>query len=275
LPGSAPPLSVIIVNTNTRDWLRACLVSLQEQKIYNRIEVIVVDNASADGSVEMMQSEYSDCELIQSGGNIGFGPANNMGAAAALAPVLLFLNQDTEVRSGSLARMLEILEGYPDWGAAGGLVYDSDGEPERSTGSFPTFSNMLLNTVLTHLSVLRPLLGGAANQHWKGYDRTRSVDWVTGAYLWVRKSVFDDLGGFDENIFLYCEDIELCCRIRKLGWACWFFPEAPIVHHRNKAPVPRARKKMFYEYLHYYGRKHCHLPRYGATRLFFWACSKL
>lgn len=274
MPEQPSLISVIIVSLNTSGWIRGCLESLQSQDIYDQIEVIVVDNGSTDGSVEMLRSEFPDCRLIAVGENIGFGPANNVGARHASAPVLLFLNADTVVSPGSLSRMLTLLDGRPAWGAAGGLVLDGDGGIERSTGSFPTLGRMVLNVTMKHLPFLIAWFGEQANQHWSGYDRARQVGWVTGAYLWVRNTVFRELDGFDPDIFFYCEDVDLCLRTRALGYQCWFFPEAPVLHFRNKAPTPRSRRRMFRESLHYLGRKHYRLPSYPLTRLFFWVLSK-
>jgi hypothetical protein len=263
-------LSIIIVNTNTRDWLDACLASLFAQNIFDQLQVIVIENASKDGSRELLQEKYSWANAVFLDTTIGFGPANNIGSKEAMADTLLFLNQDTVVKPESLGRILSELSERPDWGVAGGTVYDGDGDLERSTGSYPTFTSLVLNRVLASIGWLRPLFGSFSFQHWKGYERSRTVGWVTGAYLWVRKDVFEELGGFDEKIYLYCEDVDLCYRATKLGKECLYFPTGPIVHYRNKAPVPRERKQMQREYLNYFGQKHYHSPRFWITRLTMW-----
>ena len=269
MPDSSPCLSVVIVNINTRDWLQGCLKSLEKQDVFDRVEVVVVDNASSDGSAAMVRNDFPSCRLVQLAETVGFGQANNAGARHASAPLLLLLNQDTVVREGSLREFIELLEEYPRCGVAGGLVYDGDGELERSTGSFPTFSSMVLDRLLNHLPPARGLLGRFSERHWAGYDSARRVDWVTGAYLWIRRELFEKLGGFDENIYLYCEDVDLAYRARQAGAECWFFPCAPIVHYRNKAPVPRSRKEMQRESLLYFANKHYRGARFCLTRLVF------
>ncbi len=266
-PTANPALSIIIVNTNTKDWLAGCLASLASQDIYERLQTIVVENASSDGSRELLNDTYPWAEAVHLTETIGFGPANNLGAQRATGETLLFLNQDTVVKPGSLQQMLEALDEHPSWGVAGGTIYDGDGDLERSTGTYPTFTSLVLNRALKPLTFLQNLFGQASFQHWQGYDISRRVGWVTGAYLWIRRSVFEAIGGFDEKIYLYCEDVDLCYRTVQSGWECVYLPVAPIVHYRNKAPVPRERKLMQREYLNYFGQKHYHSVRFWFTRL--------
>jgi len=265
-----PDVSTVIVNTNTRDWLEGCLNSLEAADNYESLQVIVVENASTDGSRELLAERFPWAQAIHQEKTIGFGPANNVGAREAKSDILLFLNQDTVVEPDSLRLFLEALDDHPNWGAAGGIIFDGDDERECSTGSYPTMASLVLNRLLITIPFLRPLFGLSAFQHWKGYDRIRHVGWVTGAYLWIRRDLFETIGGFDEAIFLYCEDVDLCYRVTERGYDCLYLPAGPIVHHRNKAPVPRERKMMQREYLAYFGRKHYQLSRYTLTRALLW-----
>jgi len=267
---SKPDVSIVIVNTNTRDWLEGCLKALESADNFESLQVIVIENASEDGSGAMLADQFGWAEAIQLTDRIGFGPANNVGAKQATSDILLFLNQDTVVERDSLRLFIEALRERPQWGAAGGMVYDGDGELECSTGSYPTMTSLVLNRMLISFSFLRPLFGYRAFQHWKGYDREREVGWVTGAYLWIRRDLFEQIGGFDEHIFLYCEDVDLCYRTVELGYDCLYIPVGSITHFRNKAPVPRARKLMQREYLRYFGSKHYQSPKYWMTRLLLW-----
>jgi GT2 family glycosyltransferase len=270
-----PRLSIVIVNTNTRDWLDGCLASLQSQDIFDELQVVVVENASTDGSAEMVRENYDFVHLVQLDETVGFGSANNAGSKHCTAPILLFLNQDTIVHEASLSTFLGELERVKDrWSTAGGLIYDGNGDLERSTGADPGIVSFFLNRFLGIVSPLRGALGGLSYQHWGGYDRERTVNWVTGAYLWIKRDVFEALNGFDENIFLYCEDVDLCYRARKLGGECIYFPTGSIVHYRSKAPVKRSRKVMQRENLAYLARKH-NRGLFGLpTRLAFWVLSK-
>ena len=274
MPDNAPSLSVVIVSVDTRQWLKPCLESLREQDISESIEVVVVDNGSSDGSANMVRHDFPAVRLIRLEKTVGFGTANNYGAKHSAAPVLLFLNPDTRLGEGSLSQLLPRFAEHPECGIAGGLVIDDQGRPERSAGSFPTLFRMGLGRLLKTLPPLRPLLGRFSHQHWVGYDKPRRVDWVTGAYLWIRREVFERVGGFDPRIFMYCEDVDLCYRVRQLGFEVRFYPEAPIVHYGGKSRVPRPRKKMLYESLRYFAEKHYKSPGYWMTRFVFRIMSK-
>ncbi len=275
MPDSAPLLSVIIVSVDTRNWLEPCLESLQEQDIFESIEVVVVDNGSSDGSADMVRQNFPAVNLLRLESTVGFGTANNSGAELTTAPILLFLNPDTRIREASLSDILRKFEEHPKCGVAGGAVFDDQGKPERSVGSYPTLISMGLGRLLKYLPPARRILGRFCNQHWVGYDKPHRVNWVTGAYLWIRRDIFKKVGGFDERFFMYCEDVDLCYRVCQAGFQCWFFPDAPIVHFGGKAPVPRPRKKLLFESLRYFANKHYKSPRHWLTRSVFWIMSRL
>ncbi len=266
---TAPLLSVIIVSVNTGKWLQPCLESLRKQENFESLEVVVVDNGSTDGSADTLRRKFPGVKFVGLDKTVGFGKANNIGAAQCRAPILLFLNPDTTVREGSLSPILARFEDHPRCGVAGGIVLDGGGELERSAGSLPSLFSMALGRLLKYLPPARPILGRFSNQHWTGYDRPRQVNWVTGAYLWIRKEIYDRVGGFDEGYFMYCEDVDLCYRVSQIGYQCRFFPEGPIVHYGGKSPVPRPRKKMLFESLRYFAEKHYPSPRYWLTRCVF------
>ena len=272
---TAPLLSVIIVSVNTGKWIQLCLESLQKQSIFESLEVVVVDNGSSDGSAETLRRKFPGVKLLRLDKTVGFGKANNIGARHSCAPILLFLNPDTTLCEDSLSPILARFEENPRCGVAGGLVVDDRGKLERSVGSLPSVFSMGLGRFLRYLPPARPILGRFSHQHWVGYDRPHRVNWVTGAYLWIRREVFSKAGGFDEALFMYCEDVDLCYRVRKLGFDVWFFPDVPIVHFGGKAPVPRPRRKLLFESLHYFANKHYRSPRYWLTRSVFRIMSKL
>ena len=267
-------LSIIIVNTNTREWLRGCLDSLAKQSVPGNFETVVVDNGSSDGSLEMLEEQYSECRLMALPKTVGFGEANNAGATLCRGEVLLLLNQDTIVGEGALAEFLVLMHQRPRCGIAGGLIYDGDGDLERSTGSYPSLLSLALDALARMVPPLRFLVGRRAHQHWQGYDEARRVDWLTGAYFWIRSDVFHSIGGFDENIYMYADDVDLCYRARRAGWETWFIPNGAIVHYRNKAPVPRDRRQMRRESFHYLAGKHFKRPKFLLTRAAFWLLAK-
>ena len=275
MPDNAPLLSVIIVSVDTRNWLEPCLESLQKQDIFESIEVVVVDNGSSDGSADMVRQNFPAVKLIRLEKTVGFGTANNSGAELTTAPVLLFLNPDTRICEASLSDILLKFEEHPKCGVAGGAVFDDQGKPERSVGSYPSLISMGLGRLLKYLPPARRTLGRFSNQHWVGYDKPHRVNWVTGAYLWIRREVFNKVGGFDERFFMYCEDVDLCYRVRQLGLDVWFFPDAPIIHYGGRSPVPRPRRKLLFESLLYFSNKHYKSPKYWLTRSVFWITSRL
>jgi GT2 family glycosyltransferase len=252
----APRLTIVIVSYNTRAWLQRCLEAVSRQHGVDEVEVIVVDNASTDGSAEMVREKFPQFDLAKLDSNVGFSGANNVGAAQAAAPLLLFLNPDTEVLDGSLGEMLTYLEANPRCDVAGGKIYDETGSIERSTGSWPALSSRILDRLLDYAPKwLADALEHKAHRNRK-FDSTREVDWVTGAYLWIRRSVFERTDGFDPDFFYY-EDVDLCYRVRKTGGTVWFVSAAPITHYKGKAPVSsRARKASQLRSLRAFTRKH-------------------
>ncbi len=275
MPDTAPLLSVVIVSVDTRKWLKPCLESLQEHDIFDSLEVVVVDNGSTDGSADMVQRKFPAAKLVRIEKTVGFGTANNIGAERCTSPILLFLNPDTTLCEDSITELLLRFEEYPQCGVAGGIVLDDRGKLERSAGSLPSFFSMGLGRLLKYLPPARPFLGRFSHQHWVGYCKPHQVSWVTGAYLWIRRGVFKKVGGFDERFFMYCEDVDLCYRVGQLGFQCWFFPVAPIVHYGGRSPVPRPRKKMLFESLHHFARKHYRSPRFWLTRSVFRIMSRV
>ena len=267
---SEPRVSVIIVNFNTREWLARCLRSLERQTIREELEIIIVDNASSDDSIQMVRSEFPTCILLPQDENGGFGAANNIGARQSTAPTLLFLNPDTEVRADhSLGEFLNAFEPQGMAAIGAGTLYDGGGEPERSTGTFPTVTSLVLDRLLAHLPALRAPLGARSARHWSGFHQPREVDWVTAAAIWVRSEAFAALGGFDEEIFLYYEDVDLCYRARSAGMVCMYYPVGAITHFRNKAPTSKDRKQLQRKWLRHFVSKHYGAWYQGPTRLVF------
>ena len=260
-------LAVVIVNFNAREWLERCLRTVFAQDIIDDTEVVVVDCASTDDSVAFVRREYPACALIASDENLGFGRGNNLGAEHTSAPILVFLNPDTEVEPGAMAELLGFMENHLEYSAAGGRIYGSDGQMECSAGTWPTVFSLVLDRLLARWPILRSMLEHHAHHYWT-YGERREVGWVTGAYLWVRRDAFERLNGFDRDIFMYYEDVDLCYRIRGMGLRICFFPGATITHYRNKAPMEKnKRKRMMYNGLYRFSRKHYSWRHKGLTLL--------
>lgn len=232
-----PDLSIIIVSWNVRDLLRACLRSLTTAPCPLTTELIVIDNASTDGSAEMVAAEFPDAKLICNSANLGFTRGNNQGLALARGRYVLFLNPDTEVVGDALATMVAYMEAHPRVGALGPQLRYGDGSFQSSRRRFPGLATALFES--TPLAWHWP----AARNPWaRRYhmadtpnDQTQPVDWLVGAALLVRRAVLDQVGGFDEGYFMYSEELDLCRRIKATGWEVHYLPQAQIIHHEGKS----------------------------------------
>jgi GT2 family glycosyltransferase len=228
-PGAAPNVSIVIVNWNTRDILRDCLASIAAQT-HARHEVIVIDNASHDGSAEMVRAEYPSMRLIANVVNRGFASANNQGLAMARGRHVLLLNPDTVVLDGAIDRMLAWLAGHPDVGCVGCQVLEGPGIVQQTCFADPTPLNLAIVEVGLHRLGARIALFG--RPFYRDWDRTtqREVDVVSGMFMLVPRIVLETVGPLDPDFFVYAEEADWCRRIRAAGWRCVFAPEAQIIH---------------------------------------------
>jgi GT2 family glycosyltransferase len=221
-----PYVSVIIVSFNTAALLYDCLTALFEACRTLALEVIVVDNASCDGSAEMVQASFPQVRLVVNRENVGFGAANNQAISIAQGTYVLLLNSDTIVWPGAIEQMLHELETVPALAAVGPRLMGGDGKWQRSAFRFPTPWVLLLEQF--NLARFRPVARGRDHTHTS--DKSRSVDWLIGACLLVRRAALVPLGAFDTRFFMYGEDIDLCYRLRSAGWDIRLVPDATIMH---------------------------------------------
>lgn len=220
-----PMLSVVIVSFNTAALLYNCLQSLFAACEGMALEVIVVDNASRDGSVAMVRAEFPQARLIANRRNVGFGVANNQAVAVARAPYVMLLNSDTIVPPGAAERLLRELDRAPDLGLVGPRLIGADGKVQRSAFRFPTPRALLLEQIN-----LARFLPAARQAHQPDETCARSVDWLIGACVLGRRDLLAALGPFDPRFFMYGEDIDLCYRLRRAGWDIRLAPCATITH---------------------------------------------
>lgn len=219
--------SVCIVNHNTRNLLRACLVSVQAQAAP---EVVVVDSASCDASAAMVQREFPAVTLVASATNIGFGAAANRAFGACNSPYVLLLNGDTLLRPGALEALGAYLDRHPRAAIVGPRLVNSNGELQSSCFPFPTPLDILLDTSHTYDVLARvPVLREVVTRTW-AHDYARRVPWVLGAALAIRREAFQAVGGFDDSFFMYYEEVDLCYRLARRGWETHFAPVAEVVH---------------------------------------------
>ncbi len=223
-----PVLTIVIVNWNGGELLLRCLESLRLYGNPRHMRVIVVDNASADGSREAAAGRFPEYRVINSGSNLGFGRANNLVRNEIESPFVLFLNPDTEVTAGTLDCVIGELQRHPEVGAVGCKMVDGDGTVQPlgiQWGMTPwtALLEMLFVTTSTRRYLTRwlPVVDP---------ERSAMVDKLYGGFLMVRKAILDDSGWFDERYFMYAEDADLSRTIRARGWKLFYCADAVIMH---------------------------------------------
>jgi hypothetical protein len=225
-------LAVVIVSYNTRDDLVACLRSLGDAPPAVSHEIVVVDNASADGSADAARACVG-VHVVEAGANVGFARANNMGIRASASELVLLLNSDTVVPPGAIDALVADLRAHADAAIAGPRIVDGEGRPEISFGSMMGPLNELLQKTRGRLYMrgVRPVTAAVERLvHSEHYP-----DWVSGACLLVRRAVAQEVGLLDERFFIYAEDVDFCAMVRARGHKVRFTPVAEIVHHRGRA----------------------------------------
>ncbi len=242
-----PTVSVIIVSWETRDKLAAALRSLASCTL--PLEVIVVDNGSRDGSVAMVRRDFPEVLLLVNEVNRGFGAANNQGMAIATGRYFFLLNSDAELRPRALEQMVAYAEAHPRVGVVGARLRYPDGRWQAEGMRFPSLGDELARMV--GFDRLRPV-------GMQRGDSPYETDWVQGAAMLVRRKVWEEVGGFDESIFMYGEEMEWCARIRAAGWQIVIVPQAEIIHHGGVSVerVPLKRRALVYSGKRYFFLRH-------------------
>jgi GT2 family glycosyltransferase len=225
-------VSIIIVSWNVRELLRACLASLPCDA-----ETIVVDNASVDGSAEMVARDFPHVRLVTNSENRGFTGGNNDGLKLSTRPFVFFLNPDTVVQGDALERMLAYLDAHPGVGVVGPQLRYGDGLLQSSRRRFPTLGTALFEStpLAWHWPAARN--GWARRYHLddRPADQEQDVDWLVGAALMTRREVLDRVGGFDEGYFMYSEELDWQRRVQQAGWKIVYLPVAVITHYEGKS----------------------------------------
>ncbi|MCS7066857.1 MAG: glycosyltransferase family 2 protein, partial [Fimbriimonadales bacterium] len=276
----APALSLCIVNWNTRELLRACLRSIYQYPPDEPFEVIVVDNASTDGSAEMVRAEFPQVILMANSENRGYARGNNQAMERAQGEFILLLNPDTEMRPNTLRNALRFLREHPEVGAIGAKQLFPDGRVQPSVRGFPTPRNLLFEVLGLARLCPRSRLLAAYRMRWFTYDHPMPVDQPMGTFLMVRRAVLEQVGLMDEAFPLFFNDVDWCYRIWQAGWQIWFVPEVEILHHGGASTrqVRPAAIRESHRALEQFYRKHYRsrlpLPLYapiiGLIRLSGW-----
>ncbi len=239
-------LSVVIVNWNTKEFLRSCLGSLRANPCSEEMEVIVVDNASTDGSADMGRSEFPEFTLIESGGNVGYAKGNNLGLVRAKGEFVLTLNPDTEILEDTLDMALHVLRSNPDCGGLGAHQIDPDGATQNSVRGFPSFWGIL--GYLTGLGKLAPrsVLDSYGLTSFD-YTEEQIAPQPMGTFLLFRRSALEAVGGrYDESFPIFFNEVDLLYRMKLAGYPCIYSPAVRILHH-GAASTKQVRKSMIWE----------------------------
>ncbi len=228
-------LSICIVNWNVKDLLKACLGSIYMNTKDISFEVIVVDNRSSDESVRMVKKDFPQVVLIENKTNAGFTIANNQAINVAQGRYIMLLNPDTEILDNALNTMLRFMESRRDCGALGCKLLNTDGILQRSCRTFPNLELMLYSALFLDSLFPKSRLFGKYFMTWWDFNETREVDQPMGSALMIKKEVLDAVGLFDQNIFIWFDEVDLLYRIKKAGWKIFFTPEARIKHHLSQS----------------------------------------
>ncbi len=245
----------MIVSTNESHWLERCLSTVFEHAGGASLDVIVVDNASTDGTREFVESRFPQARVVSSP-NRGFAHGNNRGLERARARYSLLLNPDTEVIEGTFGELIQLLDARPEVGVAGVCQVKGDGTLCRSIHRFPTLTRALGEALVSERWPVHPAWAGERELNPDAYKHECECDWPTGSFILVRREALLSVGLLDERFFLQCEEPDLCLRVKRAGWQVRYLPQMTIVHHSEKAGVqPRMVAQDTYARKQY-ARKH-------------------
>ncbi len=261
--------SVIVVTYNSKQTIADCLLPFVSSP---DIEIIVVDNHSPDFIASFIHTKFPSVKFLQLPENVGFGRACHIGVAASSGSYLMFLNPDAVASPYALDVLSSFLENYPKVGIVGARLIDPIGQPLQSMGDTPSIFGLMLDKPLTWVTkglasqgVLRRAVGKLSLKFSLPNSPVR-VSWVSAAALCCRRSTWDEVKGFDENFFLYYEDVDLCMRSSQAGWEVWHVPEA-VVSHQSGASFggnQDLQKGIYFKNQKYFFEKH-----YGSLSAFF------
>lgn len=265
-------LSVVIVSWNARHYLDLCLESLANDPPRRSMEVLVVDNASADDTVEMVEAKYPWVKLIKSKENLGFSKGNNVAIRQCQGRYIALVNPDVIVFPGCLDKLADFLDQNPKVGDVGPRVFNPDMTQQSTCRRFPTlWNNFCSATRLEGIFKGRRFFAGE-HMFYFPHDRTLAVDVIVGCFSMIRRETFDEVGLLDEGLFMYGDDVDWCRRAWNAGWQVVFYPEPRAIHDRGKttAPFPVhfavAQQRSV---LHYWTKHHTFLGVLGIRSIMF------
>lgn len=252
-------LSIIIVNYNVKEFLQNLIHSIEKAAVNLTKEIIIIDNASDDGSVEFIKDKLPQVKLIANKTNLGFGKANNIGLKQATGKYLLLINPDTIVAEDTFEKMISFFESDKAVGLAGCKILNPDGTFQLACKrSFP--GPWTSFTKVTGLSTLFPRskIFARYNLTYLDENQTYEVDAISGSFMMMRKEVYEKVGGFDEQFFMYGEDLDLCYRIQKAGYKVFYVHSTQIIHYKGESTKRSSfdETRVFYNAMHLFVKKH-------------------
>jgi GT2 family glycosyltransferase len=260
LPTSTPvDISVVIVGWNAQHYLELCLESLVKAPPRRSMEVLVVDNASTDGSVDMIEAEFPWVKLIKSGENLGFAKGNNVAIRQAQGRYIALVNPDVIVFPGCLDALADFLDQHPNVGNVGPRVLNPDMSMQSTCRRFPSLWNNFCSTFRLESLFKGNRFFAGEHMFYFPHDRTLAVDVLVGCFSMIRRETFDEVGLLDEDLFMYGDDVDWCRRARNAGWQVMFYAGGQAIHDRGKitAPYPvRFAVAQQRSVLHYWTKHH-------------------
>ena len=252
-------ISIVIVSYNVREFLEQALHSLQQSLQHITHEIIVVDNASSDGTVPMLKRRFEDVSLIENSENVGFARANNQALALAVGDYVCLINPDTIVQENTFSILLDFFQNYPDTGMVGCKVLNADGSLQLACRrSYPT--PWVAFTKIVGLAALFPKsrLFGRYNLTFLDPEKVTEVEAISGSFMLVKKTVIENVGGLDQDFFMYGEDLDWCYRIKKAGYKIYYVPHTQIIHFKGESSKksPFQQRRLFYEAMRLFVQKH-------------------
>jgi len=254
------------------DILCDCLKSIYNQSHQVECEIIVVDNASSDGSTDMVRSEFSEVNLIENKTNRGFAAANNQGIAVARGRYILLLNSDTVIMDNAIEKAVAFAEDHPDAAVFGCRVLNPDRTLQRTCFMFPSVLNMVLSTSYLYKLFPQSQFFGREQMTWWDRNDVRQVDVATGCFMLVRREAIEKVGLMDERFFVYGEETDWCYRFKKAGWRILFTPDAQIIHlggQSSKQAAPAMTLQLRGSVLQFM-RKHYSRTEYNIACILVW-----
>lgn len=266
-------VSIIIVSFNTKRLLQDCLQSVIDNTKDVSYEIIVVDNNSTDGSQDMLRELYPGVTLLCNEDNIGFSRANNQGYKRSSGEYLLFLNSDTLIVGDAVEKMTTYLKQNPTVGILGPRILDIHHQPRRSYMRFLDAKKLFLGS--KHLRLFVDVEEYRLHFPVDDYSTIRTVPWLSGACLMIKRKAFEEAGLFDEHYFFYLEDMDLCLQVNRIGYDVVYYPQAEIVHMFGGSSIqqPDHLHKLYDKSMAYYFRKNMPGLQYLCAMLYLWLLS--